>query len=69
MIFKMKPTHRKDVAYAYKNARITLREAAELLGTDYYSTQDVLAEEGVPVSDLTEGEIAERKRRAEKDRY
>jgi metal-responsive CopG/Arc/MetJ family transcriptional regulator len=61
--------NKKDVAYAYKNKTITLREAAELLGTEYYETQDILAEEGVPVTDLTEGEIVERKKKGLKDKY
>ena len=56
-------------AYAYRNKRITLREAADLRGTNYNEAQDILAEEGVPVTDLTEGEIAERKRKTGRDAY
>jgi len=61
--------NKKDVAYAYKNKKITLREASDLLGTDYYEAQDILAEEGVPVTDLTGGEIEERRKKMGKDRY
>jgi len=35
----------------------------------YCSAQDILAGEGVPVPDLAEGEIAERKKKAGKDKY
>jgi predicted HTH domain antitoxin len=58
-----------DAASSYKNKKITLREAAELLGTDYYGAQDILAEESVPVTDLTKGEIEKRKKKAAKDKY
>ncbi|MFZ2456030.1 MAG: UPF0175 family protein [Candidatus Altiarchaeia archaeon] len=58
-----------DAVCSYKNKKITLREAAELLGTDYYGAQDILAGEGVPVTDLTKGEIEQRKKKAGKDRY
>jgi len=61
--------NKKEVAYAYQNKRITLREAADLLGTDYYGAQDILAEEGIPVTDLTDREIEERKKKAGKDKY
>jgi predicted HTH domain antitoxin len=56
-----------DAVCSYKNKKITLREAADLLGTDYYRAQDILAEEGVPVTDLTKEEIEERKKKAVKD--
>jgi predicted HTH domain antitoxin len=58
-----------DASCLYKNKKITLREAAELLVTDYYGAQDILAEEGVAVSDLTAEEIEQRKKRAGKDKY
>jgi predicted HTH domain antitoxin len=58
-----------DAVCSYKNKKITLREAAELLGTDYYGAQDILAEKGVAVTDLTKGEIEERKKKAAKDKY
>jgi predicted HTH domain antitoxin len=58
-----------DAVCSYKNKKITLREAAELLGTDYYGAQDILAEEGVAVTDLTAGEIEQRKKKAANDKY
>ncbi len=60
-----------DTICLYKNKKITLREAAELPSeTDYYGAQDILAEEGVPVTDLTKGKIENRKKKkAVKDKY
>jgi hypothetical protein len=58
-----------DAICSYKNKKITLREATELLETDYHGAQDILAEEGVAVTDLTSGEIEERKKKAAKDKY
>ena len=65
----LQENQKKDIAYAYESGRITLREAAELFGTDYASAQDILADAGVPVSDLTEKEVSKRKKDAKKDKY
>ncbi len=51
---------RKEVAKAYRKNRITLREAAKLLSADYREIQDILTEEGIPISNLTEGEAESR---------
>jgi Arc/MetJ-type ribon-helix-helix transcriptional regulator len=69
MALGLQEGNKKDVTYAYKNKKITLREAAELLGTDYYGAQDILAGEGVAVTDLTAGEIEQRKKKSGKDKY
>lgn len=61
--------NRKEVVEAYRDNRITLREAAKLLSVDYWEAQDILAEEGIPISDLTEGEVESRIKKVEKDAF
>lgn len=48
---------KQEAITAYKNRKITLRETAELLGLNYWETQKILEEEGIPIIDLTTEEI------------
>ncbi|MEK6982365.1 MAG: UPF0175 family protein [Candidatus Micrarchaeota archaeon] len=48
---------------AYKEKKLTLRKAAELLGIDYYQMQELLEENNVPITDLKANEIRKRKER------
>ena len=63
----LRERNKREVVEAYRINRITLREAAELLSVDYWGVQDILAEEGIPISDLTEAEVESRIRKTEKD--
>ena len=63
----LRERNKREVMEAYRINRITLREAAELLSVDYWEAQDILAEEGIPISDLTEAEAESRIRNTEKD--
>lgn len=49
---------------AFKAKKLSLREAAEALGVDYWELQDLLRKEGIPVTDATEAEIREGIKRA-----
>jgi len=61
--------NKREVVQNYMENRITLREAARLLGVDYWEVHNILAEEGVPVSDLTEKEVEGRVREIGKDSF
>ncbi|MCK4492387.1 MAG: UPF0175 family protein [Candidatus Altiarchaeales archaeon] len=61
--------NKKEIVEAYRNNRITLREAAKLLSVDYWEVQDILAEEGIPISNLTESEIKSRTKKIKKDAF
>jgi predicted HTH domain antitoxin len=63
------PVLKHEVAEAYRIGRLTIREASDLLSTDYHTTQDILAEEGIPIADLTEAETKDRKQKTRKDEY
>ena len=39
------------------------------MSVDYWEAQDILAEEGIPISDLTEGEVESRIKKVEKDAF
>ena len=43
-----------------KEAKLTIREAAELLGVEYWEMQQIMEEKGVPLIDITEEEIEQR---------
>ncbi len=47
---------------AFKNKKVTIREAAETLGVDYWQMQELLEKANVPITDLTQKEIDERKK-------
>lgn len=47
---------------AYKEKKLTIREAAEALGIDYWEMQKILEEMDIAVTDLTMAEINERKK-------
>ena len=36
---------------------------------DYWKVQDILAEEGIPISDLTESEVKSRMKKVKKDTF
>lgn len=65
----LRERNKKEIVEAYRNNRITLREAAKLLSVDYWEVQDILAEEGIPISDLTENEIKSRMKKLKKDAF
>lgn len=69
MSIGLRERSRKEVVEAYRDNRITLREAAKLLSVDYWEAQDILVEEGIPVSDLTEDEVESRMKKVEKDTF
>jgi Arc/MetJ-type ribon-helix-helix transcriptional regulator len=62
LAFALTERNKKKVLEGYADGRLTLREAAELLGVDYWELQSILAEAGVPVSSLTPDEIRETSR-------
>ncbi|HDH41870.1 MAG TPA: ribbon-helix-helix protein, CopG family [Candidatus Altiarchaeales archaeon] len=65
----LRERNKKEVVKAYRDNRITLREAAKLLSVDYWKVQDILAEEGIPISDLTESEVKSRMKKVKKDTF
>ncbi|RLI88873.1 MAG: hypothetical protein DRO62_02865 [Candidatus Altiarchaeales archaeon] len=65
----LRERNKKEVVEAYRDNRITLREAAKLLSVSYLEVQDILAEEGIPISDLTEGEAESRMKKVKKDTF
>jgi predicted HTH domain antitoxin len=52
---------KQEVLTAYKNRKITLRETAQLLGLNYWETQKILEQEGIPIIDLNTEEIEKKK--------
>jgi predicted HTH domain antitoxin len=52
---------KQEVITAYKNRKITLRETAQLLGLNYWETQKILEQEGIPIIDLNTEEIEKKK--------
>lgn len=52
---------KQNVLTLFKEKRLTIREAADFLGIDYWQMQELLEKNNVPVSDLTKVEIKERK--------
>ena len=55
--------NKQKIITSYKEKRVTIRKAAELLGIDYYQMQELLEENNVPITDLTANEIRKRKDR------
>src|SRR3989338_3315130 len=53
---------KKRILEAFRRHRLTLREAAEALGVDYWDLQEILEQEGIPITDLTRKEIDEEKK-------
>ena len=53
---------KKRILDAFKRHRLTLREAAEALGVDYWDLQAILEKEGIPITDLSNKEIEEEKK-------
>lgn len=51
---------KSDVIKDYRDGRLTLREAAEILGVSYWEIQDILRAAGVPIQNLSDAEIEER---------
>lgn len=61
--------NKEKVLEAYRNNKITLREAAELLGLTYWETQDLLVENDIPIINQTKKETQEKTRKIKKDKY
>ena len=57
---------KQQILKAYREKRLTIREAAAALGIDYWQMQELLEETGLPITDLTKMEINERKDRIRK---
>ena len=56
----LKQKLKDNVIESFENKRITIREAAELLGVDYWEMQSILEEKGIPFLDLSEEEVKRR---------
>lgn len=54
------------VLEAFRLHKLSLREAAEELGVDYWDLQELLEKEGIAVTDLTRGEVQESKELVDK---
>lgn len=50
------------VMQALKEKKLTVREAAELLGVEYWEMQQIMDEVGVALIDITESEIVKRRK-------
>lgn len=59
----------KEILNNYRTRRITLREAAELLGVHYWEMQDILDSSGIPVSDISDEDIESRLTKTKSDSY
>lgn len=56
----LKTELKANVIKSLKEAKLTIREAAELLGVEYWEMQQIMEERGVPLIDITEEEIGKR---------
>ena len=54
---------KQKILKAYKEKKITIRGAAAALGIDYWQMQELLEEAGLPVTDITDEEVKERKKK------
>ena len=54
----LKTELKAKVIQALKEKRLTIREAAELLGVEYWEIQQIMDEGGIGLIDATESEIA-----------
>ena len=52
---------KQKIIQAYKEKKLTIRQAADALGMDYWQVQEFLELYGLPVSDITKAEIREKK--------
>ena len=52
---------KKNILQAFKARRITIRQAADALGVDYWTIQEFLAEANIPLTDMTDQEIQRHK--------
>lgn len=57
---------KKEVLDAFKDKKLTLREAAKALGVDYWTIQAFLEDEGTAITGLTAAEVNERKQTVKK---
>lgn len=56
----LKEKMKDRILYSYKEGRLTMRQAAELLGVDYWEMQEILKNEDIPIIRTTEKEINKR---------
>lgn len=56
----LKTELKAKVVASLKEKKLTIREAAELLGVEYWEMQQIMDEEGIPLIDISEEEIAKR---------
>ncbi|OYT53061.1 MAG: hypothetical protein B6U72_06965 [Candidatus Altiarchaeales archaeon ex4484_2] len=61
--------NKKKILTAYENNKITLRETSQPPGLNYWETQDLLAENNIPITKQTTKETKEKKRETKKDIY
>jgi predicted HTH domain antitoxin len=57
----LKTELKKKVLTSLKDTKLTIREAAELLGVEYWEMQQIMEEEGVPAIGVADGEVKQRK--------
>ncbi len=56
----LKTELKAKVTASLKEKKLTVREAAELLGVEYWEMQQIMDEEGISLIDISEEEIAKR---------
>lgn len=56
----LKTELKAKVIASLKEKKLTVREAAELLGVEYWEMQQIMDEEGISLIDISEEEIAKR---------
>jgi len=54
------------IVKSLKENKVTIREASELLGIEYWEMQEIMAKEGVTLININQEEI---KRRQKKNRF
>ncbi len=52
---------KQKIIELYRQEKLTIRNAADLLGIDYWQMQELLELAGIPIANLTETQINERK--------
>lgn len=58
----LKTELKAKILQALREKKLTIREAAELLGVEYWEMQQIMDEVGLPLIDATETEIAKRQK-------
>ena len=58
----LKTELKAKVIESLKENKLTIRKAAELMGVEYWEMQEIMDEEGVNLTDISEEEIAKRQK-------